>query len=79
MTPEYVPTLGLTLVEGRLLDERDTQREVERELEPSAPLSNVATMTARVDRSLARSQSLSLLVTSFAAVALLLSVVGIYG
>jgi len=171
VTPEYVPTLGLTLVEGRLLDERDARREVEqdailsvmvdrawarrffpgesavgkrfreggcttclwitvvgvvsqvkylgldqpdegtiyrpmptgtarylvvrtpgdpltivaslqqavRELEPSAPLSNVATMTARVDRSLERPQSLSLLVTSFAAVAILPSVIGVYG
>ena len=36
-------------------------------------------MSALVDQSLARPQSLSLLVTSFAAVALLLSVIGIYG
>ena len=50
-----------------------------REIEPAAPLSSVATMSALVDQSLARPQSLSLLVTSFAAVALLLSVIGIYG
>jgi predicted permease len=50
-----------------------------RGLEPSAPLSSVATMTELLDRSLARPQSLSLLVTSFAVVALLLSVIGIYG
>jgi len=50
-----------------------------RELEPSAPLSNVATMPQLVDQSLARPQSLSLLVTSFAAVALVLSIIGIYG
>jgi predicted permease len=50
-----------------------------RELEPSAPLSNVATVTELIDRSLARPESLSLLVTSFAVVALLLSVIGIYG
>jgi predicted permease len=171
VTPEYVPTLGLKLVEGRLLNERDAQREAAqqavlsvmvdrawarrffpgesavgkrlrqggcttcpwttvvgvvaevkyegldrpdagtvywslfggtgrflvvrthgepqtiarslqqavRELEPAAPLSNVATMTELVDQSLGRPQSLSLLVTSFAAVALLLSVIGIYG
>ncbi len=171
VTPEYVSTLGLTLVEGRLLEERDAQREpaqqailsvmvdrawarrffpgesavgkrlrqggcttcpwttvvgvvsevkyvgldrpddgtvyrplsggtarfavvrahgepqtiaaslqqAVRELEPSAPLSNVATMTGLVDQSLVRPQSLSLLVTSFAVVALLLSVIGIYG
>jgi predicted permease len=171
VTPEYVRTLGLTLIEGRLLDERDPERneaaeallsvmvdrawaqrffpnesavgkrfrqggcttcpwttvvgvvsdvkydgiaqpnngtvyfslagsparfllvrtqgdpltiaaslqQAVRELEPAAPLSNVATMSALVDQSLARPQSLSLLVTSFAAVALLLSVIGIYG
>jgi predicted permease len=50
-----------------------------RRLEPSAPLSNLATMTALVDQSLVRPQSLSLLVTSFAVVALVLSVIGIYG
>jgi putative ABC transport system permease protein len=50
-----------------------------REIEPAAPLSNVATLTSIMEQSLARPQSLSLLVTSFAAVALLLSVIGIYG
>jgi ABC-type antimicrobial peptide transport system permease subunit len=50
-----------------------------RELEPAAPLSNVATLTSIMEQSLARPQSLSMLVTSFAAVALLLSVIGIYG
>ena len=50
-----------------------------RELEPSAPLSNVATLTSLMEQSLARPQSLSMLVGSFAAVALLLSVIGIYG
>ncbi len=171
VTPQYTRTLGLTLLEGRLLDERDPTREVAaeallsvmvdrawarrffpnesavgkrlrsggcstcpwttvvgvvsdvkydgvaqpnsgtvytsligaparflvvrtqgdpltigaslqqavRELEPSAPLSNVATMASLVDQSLSRPQSLSMLVTSFAAVALLLSVIGIYG
>jgi putative ABC transport system permease protein len=171
VTPEYVSTLGLTLVEGRLLDQRDAERQAAqqavlsvivdgawarrffpgesavgkrlreggcttcpwtvvvgvvsavkyagldqpddgtvywplsggtarfvvvrthadpltvapslqqaiRELEPLAPLSNVATMTQLVDQSLARPQSLSLLVASFAAVALMLSVIGIYG
>ena len=50
-----------------------------REIEPAAPMSNVATLTSLMEQSLARPQSLSLLVTSFAAVALLLSVIGIYG
>ena len=167
VTPEYAPTLGLTLVDGRLLDERDAAEQATssvmvdrawarrffpgesavgkrlreggcttcpwttvvgvvsevkyagldrpddgtvyralsggtarfvvvrthgdplamatslqqavRDLEPSAPLSKVMTMTGLVDESLVRPQSLSLLVTSFAAVALLLSVIGIYG
>ena len=50
-----------------------------REVEPAAPLSNVAAMTALFEQSLGRPQSLSMLVTSFAVVALLLSVIGIYG
>jgi putative ABC transport system permease protein len=54
-------------------------RQVVRQLEPSAPLSEVATMDMLVDRSLERSQSLSLLVSSFATVALLLSAIGING
>jgi predicted permease len=54
-------------------------RQVIRELEPSVPLSNVATMDALVDQSLARPQSLSLLVSGFAMVAVLLSAIGIYG
>ncbi|HUQ87765.1 MAG TPA: ABC transporter permease [Vicinamibacterales bacterium] len=167
ISPEFVPTLGLTLIEGRLLDQRDVQpnvpssvvvdrawarrffpgesavgkrmksggcttcdwttvvgvvsdvkydgvdqpnqgtvyfplqgspfrflivrsdgdprplapsvRQKVRELEPAAPLSNVATAADLVDQSLMRPQSLSMLVTSFAIVALLLSVIGIYG
>jgi putative ABC transport system permease protein len=54
-------------------------RQSVRELEPAAPLSNVATVAGLVDQSLLRPQSLSMLVASFAAVALLLSVIGIYG
>jgi predicted permease len=54
-------------------------RQVVRELEPAAPYSNVATVAGLVDQSLMRPQSLSLLVASFAAVALLLSIIGIYG
>ncbi len=52
---------------------------VVRELDPSAPLSNVATMDDLVAQSLERPQSLSLLVATFALVALVLSLVGIYG
>jgi putative ABC transport system permease protein len=54
-------------------------RQVVHELEPAAPLSNVATVASLVDQSLLRPQSISLLVGSFAGVALLLSIIGIYG
>ena len=50
-----------------------------RELDPSVPLANVATVDDLVAQSLERPQSLSLLVAGFALVALLLSVVGVYG
>jgi putative ABC transport system permease protein len=50
-----------------------------RELEPAAPLSDVATVDQLIDRSLERPQALSMLVATFAAVALLLSIIGIYG
>ena len=54
-------------------------QQVIRDVEPAAPLSNVATLTSLFEQSLGRPQSLSLLVSTFAAVALLLSVIGIYG
>ena len=54
-------------------------RQAIRELEPAAPLSNVATVASLVDQSLLRPQSLSVLVASFAGVALLLALIGIYG
>ena len=50
-----------------------------RELDPSAPLSSTATMDDLVSQSLEQPQSLSLLIAAFAVVALVLSVVGIYG
>ncbi len=52
---------------------------VVRQLEPAAPLTDVATMDALVDDSLERPQALSTLVTGFALVALVLSAIGIYG
>lgn len=52
---------------------------VVRELDPSAPLSNVTTIDDLVAQSLERPQSLSLLVATFALAALVLSGVGIYG
>jgi putative ABC transport system permease protein len=54
-------------------------RHVVREIDPSLPFSNVATIDELVARSLQRPRSLSLLVGGLAIVALLLSSVGIYG
>jgi putative ABC transport system permease protein len=65
--------------EGDPLTVASSVRQAIHELEPSAPFSNVATVAALVDQSLLRPQSLSLLVASFAGVALLLSIIGIYG
>jgi putative ABC transport system permease protein len=53
--------------------------QVVRELDPSLPLSNVATVDELVARSLQRPRSLSRLVGAFAIVALILSIVGVYG
>jgi ABC-type antimicrobial peptide transport system permease subunit len=81
----YTPLAGGTArfvvvrTEGEPLSIASSLQQTVRELEPAAPLSNVATMTSLVNQSLAQPQSLSLLVTSFAVVALLLSVIGIYG
>jgi putative ABC transport system permease protein len=54
-------------------------RQVVRELDPSLPLSSIATIDELVARSLQRPRSLSVLVGGFAIIALILSVVGIYG
>src|SRR6185436_19837201 len=54
-------------------------REAIRELDASVPFSNAATMEELIDRSLQRPRSLSVLVAGFAAIALILSLVGIYG
>ena len=56
-----------------------TVRQVVRGLDPGAPFSGVASIDELVSLSLYRPRSLTLLVGSFAIVALLLSVVGIYG
>lgn len=50
-----------------------------RELEPGAPFSDVATLEQLIDQSLERPQALSMLVAGFAAIALLLSIIGVYG
>ena len=54
-------------------------QQVLRDLDPSLPLSSVATIDELVGRELQVPRSLSLLVGGFAIVALLLSTVGIYG
>jgi putative ABC transport system permease protein len=54
-------------------------RQAVRELDPSLPFHNVATMDDLVAQELQMPRSLSLLVGGFAMVALLLSTVGIYG
>jgi hypothetical protein len=112
--PQYFSVLGLSPLQGRLLEDSDalapdggtvysplnpyslqrfivirTQadpattmseaRQVVRALDPSAPLSNTATVDELVAQSLEQPQSLSLLIAGFAVVALLLSVIGIYG
>jgi ABC-type antimicrobial peptide transport system permease subunit len=54
-------------------------RQVVRDLDPDLPLSSVATVDDLVAAELYQPRSLSLLVGGFAAVALILSIVGIYG
>ena len=54
-------------------------RQLVRELDPSVPLSGLATFDDLVDQSLQGPRSISVLVGGFAAVALTLSLVGIYG
>ena len=54
-------------------------QQVVRTLDPAVPLAALATMDDRVGQSLEQPQSVSLLVAMFGVVALVLSVVGIYG
>jgi putative ABC transport system permease protein len=54
-------------------------RQVVRDLDPTLPFSDTATMEEMVARSLERPLSLSMLVGGFAIVALVLSTIGIYG
>jgi ABC-type antimicrobial peptide transport system permease subunit len=54
-------------------------RQIVRDLDPTLPFSNAATIDDLVEQSLQRPRSLSFLVGGFAIVALLLSIIGIYG
>ena len=54
-------------------------RQVVRDLDPTLPFSDTATMEEMVARSLEQPRSLSMLVAGFAIVALVLSTIGIYG
>ena len=54
-------------------------RQIVRELDPTLPLANLATMDQLVANSLEEPRYLTILVSTFASVALLLSVIGIYG
>jgi putative ABC transport system permease protein len=54
-------------------------RDIVRRMDASVPLSGVATIDELVDLSLSRPRSLSMLVAAVAGVALLLSLIGIYG
>jgi putative ABC transport system permease protein len=54
-------------------------RDVVRRMDADLPLAEVATIDDLVDRSLTRPRSLSILVAAVATVALLLSLIGIYG
>jgi putative ABC transport system permease protein len=54
-------------------------RQVVRNLDPTLPFSDTATMEELVARSVERPRSLSMLVAGFAIVALVLSTIGIYG
>ena len=54
-------------------------RQVVRDLDPTLPFSDTATMEEMVARALERPRSLSMLVAGFAIVALVLSTIGIYG
>jgi ABC-type antimicrobial peptide transport system permease subunit len=65
--------------EGDPLSAVPSVREAVRELDPGVPFSSVATMEELVATSLERPRSLSVLVASLAMVALVLSIVGIYG
>jgi putative ABC transport system permease protein len=54
-------------------------RRVVREVDPAQPISGLATMQARIDRTIARERFGSMLLGAFSTLAVLLAAVGIYG
>jgi putative ABC transport system permease protein len=54
-------------------------RQIVTELDPDQPIANVATMDARVSRSMARPRLQTAVLSAFATVAILLAAIGIYG
>jgi predicted permease len=77
-----VPSRGMTVVVRSAADPAALPAAVRdriRQIDPDLPLYNVRTMEQRVDESLARRRFAMLLLALFAAVALGLSAVGVYG
>ncbi|HEX6975542.1 MAG TPA: ABC transporter permease, partial [Vicinamibacterales bacterium] len=79
---QQVPARAMNIVVRTPSDPAALASAVRREIhaiDPDLPIYNVRTMTARVDESLARRRFAMLLLTVFAALALGLAAVGIYG
>src|SRR5262249_7030627 len=77
-----LPYNAMTITARTTGDPQSFAATIEREihaLDPDQPVSDVRTMDLWVARSLAQARLNSLLLTTFAAVALLLAAVGIYG
>ena len=79
LAPQVTSRFALIRTKGDTSHVLPAVRQTLHDLDASVPFSNAATMEELIDRSLQRPRSLSVLVASFAAVALLLSLVGIYG
>jgi putative ABC transport system permease protein len=80
VTNNFVPAASLlirTKVNPRSL--ADPAREQVRALDPSVPIANLSTMEDVMARSISRSRFVTLLMTLFSSLALVLAAVGIYG
>ncbi|MCH9015001.1 MAG: ABC transporter permease [Gemmatimonadetes bacterium] len=76
----FLGTMSLTVrTTGDPLAIVPTVRSIVRDVDPTIVISDVSTMTGRVDRSVARTRFAMTLLAAFAVVALALVVVGIYG